>query len=89
MEELAEMIKNCTDEENIAKAAVDALHGAAGALRNISTILMQAIQFWKRMEINCKNLRGESWQSDIIFLVTLRASYSLDPTYVLRIPLCH
>ena len=49
-------IENCKNEADMAKTAVEALHQASGALKYLSTVMMQAALFWECMEKHCKTL---------------------------------
>lgn len=56
MTDFAIRIRDCQSEENMADVAVDALHQTAGALKELSVVMLNAAQFWKQMEQHCKSM---------------------------------
>ena len=54
--EFAEKIKRCEDHNELAEAAIEALHGSIGALKSLSAIMMKAAVFWQQMQSHCKSL---------------------------------
>ena len=56
MTEFASKIQDCNTEENMAVIAEDALHQAIGALKELSSVMMQAAVFWKQMQDHCRTL---------------------------------
>lgn len=56
MTTFATKMKNCTTEANMAEAATNALHEAITALKELSTVMMQAVQFWEQMQQHCTTL---------------------------------
>ena len=61
--EFTEKIKSCKDDDDLADAAIDALHSSIGALKSLSTIMMNASLFWQQMQIHCEFLaKGDMQQ---------------------------
>lgn len=61
--EFTEKIKSCTDDDALADAAIEALHGSIGALKSLSTVMMKAVLFWQQMQNYCESLaKGEIQQ---------------------------
>lgn len=54
--EFACTLAECTDEREMADAAVGALHQAMLGLRQLSAIMMQAAVFWQQMQDHCLSL---------------------------------
>ena len=54
--EFAEKIKRCQDDNALAEAAIEALHGSIGALKSLSAIMMKAAVFWQQMQSHCESL---------------------------------
>ena len=50
-------------EENMAVAAVDALHEVITALKELSLVMMQVANFWKQMQEHCKSLADDQLKS--------------------------
>lgn len=49
----AKKLIDCSQEKgNMKEAAVEALHQAEAGLRSLSTVMRQAAQFWKHMEVS-------------------------------------
>ena len=69
MMEFAIKMKNCEGEENMAEIAEEALHEAIGALKHISSILMQVIQFWKQMQQHCELLANNKILDTLQFAI--------------------
>ena len=69
MTEFAVKLKNCESEENMAEIAEEALHKAIGALKEISTILMQVIQFWEQMKQHCELLASDDMLNKVQFAI--------------------
>ena len=58
--EFAEKIKRCQDDNALAEAAIEALHGSIGALKSLSAIMMKAAVFWQQMQSHCESIaKGE------------------------------
>ena len=58
--EFAEKIKRCEDDNALAEAAIEALHGSIGALKSLSAIMMKAAVFWQQMQSHCESIaKGE------------------------------
>ena len=49
-------LKQCSNDEEMAECAVNALHEAIGALKHLSAVMMQAAVFWKQMQDHCCTL---------------------------------
>ncbi|XP_022796785.1 uncharacterized protein LOC111335193 [Stylophora pistillata] len=47
---------NCKDDDALADAAIEALHSSIGALKSLSTIMMNAALFWQKMQMHCESL---------------------------------
>lgn len=58
-------IENCKNEADMAKIAADALHQASGALKYLSTVMMQAALFWECMEEHCRKLASPTMNKSI------------------------
>ena len=58
-------IENCKNEADMAKIAVEALHQASGALKYLSTVMMQAAHFWECMEKHCRKLASPTMNKNI------------------------
>ena len=56
MTEFAIKIKGCNTEEEMAEVAENALHEATGALKHITSVLMQIVQFWEQVKQHCEGL---------------------------------
>ena len=67
-------IKQCEKEQDLAKIAVDALHQAAGALKDLSVVMGKAAYFWGIMHNHCRQLAEPKVQS----LVEQALKYSED-----------
>lgn len=65
MTNFASMIKDCQTEENMAEAAENALHQAIGALKELSAVMLQAVQFWKQMQDHCKSLAEDQMKNQV------------------------
>ena len=62
--EFAEKIKRCEDDNELAEAAIEALHSSIGALKSLSAIMMKAAVFWQQMQSHCESLaKGEMQRS--------------------------
>ena len=58
--EFAEKIRRCQDDNALAEAAIEALHGSIGALKSLSAIMMKAAVFWQQMQSHCESIaKGE------------------------------
>ena len=57
MHEFAFKLKNAKTEAQMADVVIDALHKTAGALRQLSLIMMEAAQFWTYIQKHCNSLR--------------------------------
>ena len=58
-------INQCQTEENMAECAVGALHEAIGALRKLSSVMMQAAFFWEKMQNHCKSLADSGMKKTV------------------------
>ena len=58
-------IENCKNEAEMAKIAADALHQASGALKYLSTVMMQAALFWECMEAYCRKSASPTMKKSI------------------------
>ena len=63
--DFAAKISGCQREENMAEAAVDALHEAMRGLKQLSLIMMKAAIFWKQMQMHCQSLAESEMQSQV------------------------
>ena len=63
--EFAEKIKNCQDDSALAEAAIEALHSSIGALKSLSTIMMNAAMFWQQMQVHCESLATGEMQKQV------------------------
>ncbi len=69
--DFAAKISQCSREENMADAAVDALHEAMRGLKQLSLIMMKAALFWKQMQEHCKSLAESKMQSMVEKALTM------------------
>ena len=58
-------IKQSSEELSMAECAVDALHEAAGALKHLSAIMMQAAIFWEQLQDHCQALAEYKIKSQV------------------------
>ena len=58
-------IAQCVEDRNMAECAVNALHEAAGALKHLSAVMMQAALFWEQMQDHCRSLAESEMQSQV------------------------
>lgn len=65
MTEFAVKVQNCQTGENMAAIAVDALHQAIGALKELSAVMMQAAVFWKQMQDHCRTLAESDMKKQV------------------------
>ena len=65
MTEYAAKIVDCQTEENMAECAEEALHKTIGALKELSTVMMQAANFWKQMKEHCHSLAESEMQNQV------------------------
>ena len=65
MTTFAAKIKDCQTEQNMAETATDALHQAIKALKGLSAVMLQAVQFWKQMQDHCKSLAEDKMKSTV------------------------
>ena len=63
--EFAEKIKRCEDDNKLAEAAIEALHGSIGALKSLSAIMMKATVFWQQMKSHCESLAKREMQRSV------------------------
>ena len=61
----AAKILDCQTEENMAECAEEALHKTIGALKELSTVMMQAANFWKQMKEHCHSLAESEMQNQV------------------------
>ena len=54
--EFAEKIGRCQDDNDLAEAAIEALHSSIGALKSLSIIMMKAAVFWQQMQCHCDDI---------------------------------
>ena len=54
--EFAEKIGRCQDDNDLAEAAIEALHSSIGALKSLSAIMMKAAVFWQQMHSHCESM---------------------------------
>ena len=58
-------LKQCTNSEQMAECAVEALHEAVGTLKHLSVVMMQAATFWKQVQNHCYSLAESEIKSQI------------------------
>ena len=63
--EFAEKIKRCEDDNALAEAAIQALHGSIGALKSLSAIMMKAAVFWQQLQSHCESLAKGDMQRSV------------------------
>ena len=54
--EFAKKIKDCSDDEELATVAIDALHQAMGGLQKLSLVMLKIATFWKQLQMHCETL---------------------------------
>ena len=65
MSEFAAKLKQCSNDQEMAECAVEALHEAIGALKDLSAVMMRAALFWKRMKDHCHSLAESDMKSHV------------------------
>ena len=63
-------LKQCSNDQEMAECAVDALHEAIGALKHLSAVMMQAALFWKQMQDHCHSLAESEMKSQVEKVMT-------------------
>ena len=58
-------LRQCSNDQEMAECAVEALHEAIGALKHLSAMIMQAALFWKQMQDHCHSLADSEMQSQV------------------------
>ena len=58
-------LRQCSNDQEMAEYAVEALHEAIGALKHLSAVMMQAALFWKQMQDHCHSLADTEMQSQV------------------------
>ena len=58
-------LRQCSNDQEMAECAVDALHEAVGALKHLSAVMMQAALFWKQMQDHCRSLADSQMKSQV------------------------
>ena len=58
-------LNQCKDDQGIAECAVEALHEAVGALKNLSAVMMRVAMFWKQMQDHCHSLAGSEMKRQV------------------------
>lgn len=62
MNEFSRKIQDVKGKQGMAQVAVESLHHAVGALKEISVIMLYAAQFWKHMQDHCHSLADSQMQ---------------------------
>lgn len=65
-------IQSYSSASDLAKVAEDALHEACGALRHLSTIMMEASFFWQHIEKHCQKLADPILKEQIKTVVNMK-----------------
>ena len=65
MSEFAISIKELKSDGDMAEIAIKSLHEAAGALRHLSTIMLEASKFWKHIQNHCESM-SDSYLVELI-----------------------
>uniref|UniRef100_A0A1X7TI85 Uncharacterized protein n=1 Tax=Amphimedon queenslandica TaxID=400682 RepID=A0A1X7TI85_AMPQE len=65
MSEFASMIEELKTDGDMADVAIQSLHEAAGALRHLSVVMMEAAKFWKHIQKHCESL-SEGFLAELI-----------------------
>ena len=65
MSSFAAKLRQCSNDQEMAEYAVEALHEAIGALKHLSAVMMQAAVFWKQMQDHCHSLAESEMQSQV------------------------
>ena len=65
MSSFTSKLKQCSNDQEMAECAVEALHEAVGALKHLSAVMMQAALFWKQMQDHCRSLAESEMQSQV------------------------
>ena len=63
MKNFTAKLKQIGDDKKMAECAVEALHEAVGALKFLSSVMMQAAHFWKQVEDHCRSLAESEMKS--------------------------
>ena len=58
-------LRQCSNDQEMAECAVEALHEAAGALKKLSVVMKQAALFWKQMQEHCRSINGSEIKSQV------------------------
>lgn len=58
-------LRQCSNDQEMAECAVEALHETIGALKYLSLVMMQAARFWKQMQVHCHSLADPKVQSEV------------------------
>ena len=58
-------LRQCSNDQEMAECAVEALHEAIGALKHLSAVMMQAALFWKQMQDHCSSLADSEMKSQV------------------------
>jgi len=56
-------LRQCSNDQEMAECAVEALHEAIGALKHLSAVMMQAALFWKQLQDHCSSLADSEMNS--------------------------
>ena len=65
MSEIAISIQELKNHGDIPEFAIQSLHEAAGALRHLSTIMLEASKFWKHIQNHCESM-SDSYLAELI-----------------------
>ena len=65
MTDFTAKIARSVQDKNMAECAVEALHEAAGALKHLSAVMMQAALFWEQMQNHCRSLAESEMKSQV------------------------
>lgn len=52
----AKKIQSCDSDDDLADAAIEALHSSVGALKSLSSVMMKAAMFWEHMKNHCESI---------------------------------
>ena len=69
MSKFAAKLKQCSDDQEMAECAVEALHEAIGALKHLSAVMMRSALFWKQMQEHCTSLADPAMKEEIKMLL--------------------
>ena len=58
-------LKQCSNDQEMAECAMEALHEAIGALKHLSLVMRRASLFWQQMKVHCHSLAESDMKKSI------------------------